>query len=75
VFSTQSGYCASSSYKFPNAYACLNEAIEGLIPNLDMPNLQYLGLNENAFTWVPSGFNLPSLIFLAVSDNRLSGSP
>ena len=48
--------------------------LSGQIPNLNLPNLQYLVLHSNKLTGLISNFNLPNLQYLDLRANQLTGA-
>ncbi len=47
--------------------------LSGSIPNFNLPNLQYLGLDSNQLSGAIPNFNLPNLASLLLYSNQLSG--
>jgi len=51
----------------------LGNHLTGSLPNLNLPSLRYLNLNENQLSGNIPDFNLPSLQWLWLETNQLSG--
>ena len=51
-----------------------NNNLIGNLPNLNLPNLQYLTLNDNKLNGTIPNFNLPNLNQLSLGSNQLTGA-